>query len=886
MGAPAWIVSAARSTHRGLLRLSPAARAGYAPQMQATFDAIVARASRRGRLAVLAVLARESAGLILSRGERAAGPPPAQRSPFMRNLSQDVRFAFRTFKRRPAFTIAVVATIALGIGANAAIFSVANAILLQRLPFDSPDRLVMVWEDAASIGFPRNDAAPGNYFDWTTSVPAIAGAAAMSQASFNLTGSGEPEMVGGARVTSNLFSVLGVRPLLGRVWLAGEDVPNARVAVLSYRLWTRRFGSDAGIIDRTVSLSGVPYTVIGVMPDRFEISDPDEQIWTPLGLSAADQTNRGSHFLDVVARLQPGVTVSQLNAQLRALAERLQREHPDTNRDLGMYALPLLDDYIGDTRTAVITLLVAVGCVLLIACVNVANLLLTHSAGRVREMAVRTALGADRRRLVRQLLTESLLLAVAGGVLGIALAVPSFALLALLVPRALTSLSHVTLDLRVVLVTGAVSIFTGLLFGLAPAWRASRVDAAMAGTRSARGVVGGGSRLRSVLVVAEVALATVVLIAAGLLVESLRAARSVPLGIRPASVLTLRMYLPRRAYADPAKRTWFVDSVLDRVRALPGVTAAGVTSAVPLVWKGGTGGFRPEGMPVDRSLPYDANNRTVSPGYMETMGMTLRAGRFFDARDDAKAAPVAIISETMARVYWPGVDPLGRRFRFDSPQQISRTIVGVVGDTRVMGIEQPTRSEMYFPIAQSSDNWMWPRDLTIRAAGDPQALIRAASAAVWAVDRDQPISNAETMDEIVARELQDRRLQTTLMMVFAGLALVLAAVGIYGVLSYMVTERTAEIGVRLALGGRPSRIRARFVWRGLALAGTGVAIGLVAAFWATALIDRLLFHVRARDLGTFAVQAAGIAIVCLLAAYLPARRASRVDPVRAIRNET
>ena len=878
--APRFLTSAARAIYSSLLRVHQAARGGYAPAMMSTFDAILDRAAARGSLDVITALARESAGLLTSRTARAPLPP---RTPFMRNISQDVRFALRTFKRRPAFTAAVVTTLALGIGANAAIFSIANAVLFQRLPFKDPSRLVMVWEDASSLGFPRNTPAAGNFMDWTT-LPAFDGVAALAQTDYNLLGTGEPEHFGGAQATSTLFDVLGVKPFLGRAWRPDEEVPGNRLAILGYTVWKRRFNSDPGIIERAVNLSGAPYTVVGVMPEGFEIVDPNYQIFTPLAFSAARRNDRGAHYLEVVARLRSGVSLTQANAELGALAERLGREHPDTNKNVGMYAVPMLDDYIGDTRTALIALIVAVGCVLLIACVNVANLMLTHAAGRTREMAVRAALGADRRRLVRQLLTESLLLAFAGGVLGVIIATQSFSWLSLMIPHALSGLSKIGLDLRVLLATAGISILTGLLFGLAPAWRASRTDAALGAARSTRGVLGTGSRLRSGLVVSEIALATMVLVAAGLLVQSLRAAQSVPLGFDPSSVLTLQLNLPRRAFAEPEKRTAFVDAVLERVRPLPGVSTAGITSAVPLSWKGGTNGLIPEGLPRDASLPYDANDRTASPGYMEAMGFTLRAGRFFDSRDSSTGAPVGIINETMARIYWPHVEPLGRRFKLDAGDAAPwRTIVGIVADTRVMGIDQPPRPEMYFPIAQAADNWMWPRDLVIKTSGDPHALVRAVSEAVWAVNRDQAVSNVSTMDEIVARELQDRRLQTTLMSAFGGLALFLAAVGIYGVLSFMVTERTAEIGVRLALGGRPSQIRSRFVVRGLALAAVGIGIGLIAAFWSSALLNRLLFNVAARDWRTFGVQAVVIAVVTVAAAYLPARRASKVDPVTALR---
>jgi predicted permease len=896
MAAPALVVRTARAAYRSCLRVRAGRHRGYTAAMEATFDALLGRAAKSGSGAVVGLLVREIVGLARRGGPDRGGRTEAAKahthggakagSRLLSHIGQDVRFAVRTFRRRPVFTAALVATLALGIGANAAIFSVTKAVLLGRLPFRDPARLVMVWENSPAAGFPRNTPAPGNYADWVTTIRSFEGIAAISEADFNLTGEGDPEKIGGAFATANLFSVLGVQPVLGRVWRLDEDQPGSHLAVLEYGFWIRRFGGDRGIIGRSVDFSGVPYTVIGVMPEHFEFADPELEIWVPLGLTAAQLANRGPHYLSVVARLRAGATLARANAELAALADRLGREHPESNHGVGMYAVPVLTDYVGDTRTALVVMLLAVGCVLLIACVNVANLLMTQAAGRAREMAVRAALGANRRRIVRQLLTESVLLALAGGAVGVLAAWPAVNGLERLVPAAMRGLSRVTLDPAVLSATAALSALTGILFGVAPAWRASRVELTAATARlGGRGVIGGGARLRTGLVVAEVALATVLLVGAGLLVQSFRAARRVALGFRPDGVLTLRVQLPRRAYAAQAARTQFVDAVLDRVRTVPGIAAAGYTSAVPLVWKGGTNGFTAEGETVNSSLSYDALDRTVSPGFMETMGMTLREGRFFDARDRESGAPVGIINDTMARQYWSGVDPLGRRFRFDSPDAPWRTIVGIVGDTPTMGIEQPLKAEMYFPIAQSSDNWMWPRDLVIRAPGDPLAALAAVRAAIWSVDRNQPVSNVQTMDAIVAGELQDRQMQTMLFGVFAGLALFLAAIGIYGVLSYAVTERTSEIGLRLALGGDPRRIRRLFVRRGLGVAGLGLTIGVAVAFWGTSLLDRLLFRVGGHDLSTFAVQAGILAIVCALAAYLPARRASQVDPITALRTE-
>jgi putative ABC transport system permease protein len=878
--------AAARAIYRAALAVHAGARAGDAPVMRATFDALLAEAAGRGPAAVARLLAAEVAGLIRHREAIPlvpVSPSPSRRHPMQTTL-QDVRFAWRTFRRRPAATLALVATLALGIGANTAIFSVTNAVLLQRLPFPDADRLVMVWEDGSAFGFPRNTPAPGNYADWTTSIPAFGAVGALSRADFTLAGDGDPEKIGGALVTTSLLDALGVPAALGRLWRPDEAVPGNSVAVITHGLWLRRFGADAGIVGRVVTFNGSPFTILGVMPPRFEIADPDLEIFAPLVLSTAQLQNRGSHYLQVIARLAQGATLDQANVQLRGLAERLAREFPQTNRQVGMFAVGLLDDYVGQTRTALLALIGAVGCVLLITCTNVAILLLAQSAGRASELAVRAALGADRRRLLRQLLTESLLLAALAGVIGTALATLAFPLLGQMIPRALSGLASVALDLRVLAVTAGLSALTAGLFGIVPAWRASRVGTAAGARVATRGVIDGGNRLRSALVIGEIALATVLLIGAGLFVASLRSVQAVDLGFRPAGVLTMRLELPRRAYADPVRRTQFVDAVLARVRALPGVESAGFAGAVPLVWKGGTAGFMPEGLPLDPSRPYDANNRIVSPGYMETMGLTLVSGRFFDARDHADGVPVAIINETMARQYWAGQEAMGRRFRLN-PDAPWRTIVGLVRDTRVMGIEQPTRPEMYFPIAQSADNWMRPRDLAVRVSGDPLALVPSLSRAVWSVDPAQPVSDIATMTQLVADEMQHRTTQTTLMSLFAGLALLLQAIGIYGVLSQHVAERTPEIGLRLALGGNPQRIRARVVRHGVGLGIAGLAIGLVAAWWGSALLGDLLFGVAPRDARLFGLQAAVLLVVCVLATWLPARRASRVDPISALRAE-
>jgi putative ABC transport system permease protein len=879
MAAPAGIARAARAVFRVCLRVRRGSSSTYADQMVATFDTLLDRATAAGTLAVIGLVAREAVGLWFDGRPTEADRQWAHGS--VTTITQDLRFAVRTYRRRPALTAALVLTLALGIGANAAIFSLTKAVLLERLPFPDPSHVVMIWEDSSSIGFPRNTPAPGSYADWLT-LPSFEGVAALTMADFNLTGNGDPEKIGGALATSSFFTVLGVPPMLGRIWRPDEDVPGNRLAVLNYSVWVRRFGSDRSVVGRTVDFNGLPYTVIGVMPEHFEVIGPDLEIWAPYGLSASTLADRGSHYLNVVARLKPRVSLAEANAELTALADRRRQDFPSTNRRVGMYARPMLDDYVGDTRPALVVLLLAVGCVLLIACVNVANLLMTQAAGRAKEMAVRTALGANRRRLVRQLLTESVLLSLMGGLLGLGLAWPSLTLLQRLVPPAMRTMSHVALDPLVLASTGFLAAATGVLFGVAPAWRASRVET----TRHfGRGVIGSGMKLRTTLVIGEVALAMLLLVGAGLLVQSFRAARAVSLGFRADHILTVRTQLPRRAYAAPAARTQFVETVLARIRSLPGVVSVGYTSAVPLVWKGGTSGFIAEGQARDSSLAYEAANRVVSPSYMTAMAIALRKGRFFDDHDRADTALVGIINSTMARQYWPGVDPLGHRFRFDASDSPWRTIVGIVDDTCVMGIEAPAKAEMYFPVAQAGDNWMWPRDIVVRTEGDPLGLVRPVSAAIWSVDSNQPVSNIRSMQAIVDDELLTRRLQTTLFGVFATLALVLAAVGVYGALSHSVTERTSEIGLRLALGGDPRDIQRRFVLRGLAIAGTGLSLGVIAAVFGATLLDRLLFHVGAHDVRTFVVQAGLLTLVCGLAAYLPARRASRVDPIQTLRAE-
>jgi putative ABC transport system permease protein len=805
-------------------------------------------------------------------------------------LLSDLRYGIRVLWNNPGFSVVAIVALALGIGANTAIFSVVNAVLLGSLPYRGPQTLVRVWEDVSALGFPANTPAPGNYADWKTKIPAFEDVAATTDEDFNLVGEGEPEKLEGKRVTANLFSVLGVKPLLGRVFLPEDGKDANRVVTIGYGLWVRRFGADRSLVGREILLNDAQYTVIGVMPRRFQFPNKETEIWTPMNLTARQLADRGSHYLNVVARLRPGAPLDQANAQLRVLAERLKRDQPDTNRYTGMYAVPVLDDYVGRTKQALLVLFASVGFILLIACANIANLLLARANGRRREIAVRTAVGAGRSRIISQLLTENLLLSLSGGALGLLLAMWSFALLKNLIPDELSAITALSLDSRVMAFTLLVSMLTGLLFGLAPAWQISRIDLTTALKEGSRGSVGSrGGRMRGALVIGEVAITLTLLICATLMMRSFFRLSGQDPGFRSRDVLTLRISLPRKRYADFPKRLDFASRLLDRVRSLPGVKSAGITSALPLVWKGGTNGFWPEGRTPQRgdSRSYDANDRVITPGYLETMGATLVRGRMIEERDGEDAPLVALINEAMARDYWPNEDPIGRRFKMGDPGDGAAwlTIAGILRDMRSMGLDQPARPEMYFPLAQSAGNWMWPRDLVIRTDGNSVGLTNALRQAVWSVDKDQPVSNVATLDEIVDLEIVRQRTQTALLGGFAALALGLACLGIYGVFAYMVTERTPEIGLRMALGADSGKILRQTLARALLLAGSGIAIGLGMSFWATRLLQRLLFELQAQDPGMFLAIAAMLLVVCLLAVSIPALRASRIDPIEALRHE-
>jgi predicted permease len=811
----------------------------------------------------------------------------------MNQLLQDIRYGLRGLRKRPGFTAVAVITLALGIGANAAIFSVVNAVLLRPLQFRDPERLAILWEDASFVGFPRNTPAPANYVDWKNQAQSFEDVAATHESSLNLTGDGEPERVETRRITHNFFSLLGVQPLIGRGFLPEEDRPNAnKVVVLSYPLWQSRYAGDRNILNRTILLNGEQHQVVGVMPAGFQWLETEERLFVPLALDAEDLANRGGHYLTVIARLKPGVSMVQAQSEMNAIMARIAKDHPEATAEgkLGALVMPLHEQLAGESRQPLLVLLVAVAFVLLIACANIASLLLARAAGRRREIAVRTALGASRTRIVRQLLTESLLLSLFGGISGLALAIWSFGFFQNLIPEGLKGSTKLQLDGKVLLFALATSVVTGIVFGLIPALQAAGVDLNESLKQSGgRSGSGSGMKLRSGMIVFEVSLSLVLLVGAVLLIQTLFQLFNQYSMLAPEKVLTMRTPLPLKKYDEAGKRHAFYQSVLQRVEAIPGVTSSGYVTAIPLTWKGGTSGVFPEGTsePVP-GVSYDANHRQVSANYLQTMSIPLRQGRYFTAQDHAQSMPVAIINETMAREYWPNGDAVGRRFTLGEPDEEEPwfTIVGVVADVRQMGIDVPVKGEMYLPYGQIAlYDFYAPRDLALRTKGDPSSLMGAVREAIRSVDPDQPISNVATMEEVLGREASQRQLGMILLTAFAVLALLLASLGIYGVLAYFVAQHRNEIGVRLALGASPARILLLVLQKGMKLTLLGVAIGLAASFVLTRLMTSLLFGVKAVDPLTFAAVPVLLAGVALLACWIPARRAAKVDPMVALRYE-
>jgi putative ABC transport system permease protein len=815
----------------------------------------------------------------------------------MRGLVQDLRHAFRGFVKTPGFTAVAVIALALGIGANSAIFSVVRAVLLRPLPFPEPDRLVMIWENHLQSGWHRGLVSPANFLDWKDQSQSFEAMAAYSPRGFNLTVGNETERIRGAVLSGEFFRVLRADPILGRGFLPGDGRGGDRLALLSHGLWQRRFGSDPRVVGRPITLNSEAYTVIGITPPGFRLAEPVE-IWAlaknvvpenPFLPPGVDITKvRGLHFFRVVARLKPGVPDAQAQAEMDAIALRLQSQYPDNNAGQGVEIVSLHESMVGDLRPALLVFLGAVGMVLLIACANVANLLLARAAARQREVAIRTALGAGRLRLIRQFLTESVSLALLGGGAGLLVALWGLDLLVALGPETLLGAGTIQIDGQVLGFTLALSILTGILFGLAPALKSSEAGLRGSLQEGGRGATTGPrARLtRNLLVVTEVALALVLLVGAGLLIKSFARLQRVDLGLDPSGVLTLFSAVPEVRYAEPPQRAEFYRQALERVASLPGVQVAGATTSLPLDGKGSELTFVIEGRPVPPpGQEPDSGYHQVSPDFFRALGIPLLQGRFFTEGDARGATGVAIINDTMARRHWPGEDPLGRRISFgtnerNEPEWLS--IVGVVGDVRYEGLHAEVTPDVYVSYLQAPSRAM---TLVVRAVIDPASLASAVRREVQSIDPEVPLHHVRTMREVLSDSIATRRFNMILLASFAAVAALLAAVGLYGVMAYSVTQRTHEIGVRMALGARRRDVLRMVVGQGMALALIGVVLGLGIALATTRVLRNLLFGVTVTDAGTFAGVALLLASVALLACYVPARRATKVEPMIALRYE-
>ena len=799
----------------------------------------------------------------------------------------DLRHGVRLLLRSPGFTFVAVAALAIGIGANTAIFSVVHTLLVQRLPYTDAERLVVVWEHHVPRNRKDNVVAPANFLHWRDMNGVFDDIAAVGLTSnFTLTGHGDPVEIPIQFVSAAFFPILGVPPALGRPFTADEDRPGSRVAVISERLWRTRLSGDPAVIGRGITLQGETHTVLGIMPAGFSFLDKAVDAWVPVGFSAASRVPRG-RWLATVARLKPEVTVEAAQQDMTRVAEALTRQFPDFNTGWTANVVPLREQLTGDVRPALLVMLGAVGFVLLIACANVANLLLARATARQRELAVRAALGAGRGRIVRQLLAESLVLAAAGGAAGLLLAWWGLHLLRVVVAESLPiqRLEQVGIDGPVLGFTFAAALLSGLVFGLVPAFTASGTalnEALKEGGRT--GSAARGHRTRSAFVVAEIALALVLLVGAGLLVRSFARLMEVDTGFdSTAETLSMRVSLPQASYREPSARVGFFDRLLDRVDVIPGVQTSGAISALPLASIGSATRYEVVGQPVPAAGQEPVTDvRVVAHDYFGAMGIGLVRGRTFDRGLASDAQNKVVVNETMARTHWPGEDPIGKRIKVSWGDNREDEIIGVVADVRMAGLDARPRPAIYWPHARNGDGSL---TLTIRAAGGTGAVVSAVRTILRELNPSLALANVRTMDEVVSRSVAQRRLTMTMLAVFAGAALLLAAVGIYGVISYTVTQRTQEIGIRVALGAQRGDVLRMVVGQAALLSAIGIGAGAAGAFVLTRWMADLLFDVRPFDPATFCAVAGLLAAVALLASYVPGRRATRVDPVLALRGE-
>ena len=817
----------------------------------------------------------------------------------MNTLLQDIRYGFRMLRKSPGFTFVALLTLALGIGANTAIFSVVNATLLRPLPYEDPSQIVLVWgTNPRGFGWRgKTGFSAPNYVDYKEQNKVFAEMGAfVGSSGFTLTGTDAAEHIKSGNVTSDFFKVLKVQPILGRSLIPeDEQVGRDHVVVLSHRLWQRRFGADQNIVGQTIQLDAKPYTVVGVLPPGFEFSIPDffgqKDVWVPAILPNDD---RSHNYISVLARLKPGVTLRMAQADLDTITARLTAEYSHDMPGFGTRLVPLHEQIVGDIRPVLLILFGAVGFVLVISCANVANLQLARASTRQKEIAVRAALGASRVRLARQLLTESMLLAVIGGALGVLIGSWGIKLLTGLQPASLLPVTNITIDFTVLGYSLVLSVITGILFGFAPALQSkpARLSESLkeGGRTSAAGDSGG--RIRGLLTIFEIALSLVLLIGAGLLIRSFVGLLMVDPGFETKNILTVPMDLPEYAYPETTRQAEFYTEVMERIRALPGVTAVGATSDLPPTKSSHSSSFTIEGRP-----PLDPGNEASSvqdhlatPQYFRAMGIPLVAGRAFSEADNSSAPAVAMINQMFAHRFFPNENPVGQRLKFDSSKTPNPwiTIVGVVGDVRGFGLDKQPSSEIYLAYQQPN---VWDRSplpylyLVVHTAGEPNSAAASVLGAVHEFDKNLPLPRAQTMEDILAASIGARRFNMVLLGVFAGLATILSAVGIYGMISYSVAQRTHEIGIRMALGARRVDVIKLVLRNGMILALTGVAIGLAGAFALTRLMTTLLFGIKSTDAVTYVIVSVSLLAVALLACYIPARRAAKVDPLVALRYE-
>jgi len=810
----------------------------------------------------------------------------------MNTLIKDLRFGVRMLLNKPAMTLIAIVALALGIGASTAIFSVVNTVLLSALPYPNANRLVIVWENNRARGKDHNVISAANFFDWREQSHVFENMAGFYAARYNLTGLGEPEEATGMAVSTSLFDVLGNRPLIGRTFIEDDGVTGKdNVAVLSYGFWQKHFGGDRNVVGKTFALDGVKQTVIGVMPEGFDFFVKENafvkrnpEFWLPIAFGPQSRIRRG-RFMSSIGLLKPNVNLSQARADMDALGVRLEQQYPDFNKNWGITLVPLHEQISGELRPALIVLMVAVGFLMLIACANVANLLMARSVARQKEFAIRFALGAGRMRIIRQLLTESLLLGFAGCVVGLFFVRWGLQGLTAITPRDLLTLNSVSIDKRVLFFSLALSFLTSLIFGLLPAWRSSRPLSTETLKDGARGTVGARShRALNWFVVAQIALSLMLLVGSGLMIKSLRRLQSVDPGFNPTNVITGAIQLPRSSYPQPQQKVDFFQHLLTNVRALPGIEDAAIGSAPPFTGIPAATNFTIAGQPPVAVADQPVTDvRVVDQHYFGVLGIPLLKGRNFSDREVVQESHVVIINEALARKHFGNDNPLGQRLTINMKDDPPPTeIVGVVGDVRSKSMDVPATPMVYWPHSELPG---FPVMLVVKTKSEPTAFAAAIQREVLAIDKNQPVSEMRTMSSLMADTIARSRFASLMLTIFAALAFLLASVGIYGVMSYSVSQRTNEIGIRMALGATGQSVLTMILKRGLIMSACGVVLGLIGSLVLTRFLVSLLYGVSATDPVTFIVVSVALTAVALFASYLPARRAMRVDPLVALRYE-